>query len=265
MRFLIYLLISLGGISSTQATQYMFRTEPEKAKIIENESKKNIQNKNITQQKIVVKKEKTSTKTNFILLKGAKGAGRTCFSILQDNNDSKNGIYTISPSEIPLNVYCDMTNGGWSLLAVQNENELFTKNIYSINENNFGKLNETFRVGNEIINSIRPYFSWKITDNTNEVYFNPNCIINWGNNLNDTNFSFCNQGYKDQYFKDKISDYTASNYTNGIGMSNEGKYCSIRMYLSRDIFDRDNNKVITKGTAFNCSGSTEGIIRLWFK
>lgn len=259
MRFFIIIAILLS--TQLQAAKFVFKTDPEKVQINKNNVDKNkekIENKtNIIESK--------SVKNNFIILKGAKGAGRTCFSILQDNRNSKNGVYTISPSNIPFNAYCDMENGGWSLVASQVEVELLDKNIYSINEHNFGHLDKSFRLGNEIINSIRPYFSWKITDNSNSVYFNPNCIINWNNSLDNKNSEFCNTGFKDELFNEKISDSTISNYSNGIGMSNEGKFCSIRMYLSRDIFDRNNKKVITKGTAFNCEGNTKGSIKLWFK
>ncbi len=256
MRFFIIAIILISN--QVQATKFVFRTEPEKVKVTES----NIEKKEILNPPKNLQKENNNV---FVVLKGAKGAGRTCFSILQDNNSAQDGIYTISPSNIAFNAFCDMKNGGWSLVSSQNETELLGKNIYSINEENFGKKDKTFRVGNEIINSIRPYFSWKITDNSNDIYFNPNCIINWNNSLDNNSNSFCNKGYKDILFKEAISDHTISNYSNGIGMSNEGKFCSIRMYLSRDIFDRNNKTVITKGTAFNCDGNTKGTIRLWFK
>jgi hypothetical protein len=238
--------------TKTQIEDKTYKISKNKVEIITNVNKEEVE------------KDKIAL-ANSIILKGAKGAGRTCFSILQDNEYAKNGIYTIMPSDIAFNTYCDMKEGGWSLLSVQIESELLTKNINDINKNNFGQLNKTHRIGNSIVNSIRPYFSWKIEDNKNKVYFQPRCIVNWQNNLNNNKQTFCNSGYDDIYFKNKISDFNVSNYSNGIGMNNEGKYCSIRMFLSRDIFDRDTKTLIEKGTAFNCSGNTKGFVRLWFK
>ena len=264
----------LLSLNSFAAQKFVFKTETQNNTVIDSKNQKI--EKKISKDKIEITIKKSSEQIkedkvsenkilDSIILKGAKGAGRTCFSILQDNEYSKDGIYTIMPSDIPFNTYCDMNGGGWSLLSVQEENELLTKNINNINEGNFGKINKTHRMGNSIVNSIRPYFSWKIEDNKNKVYFHPSCIINWQNNLNNNEKIFCNKGYDDEYFKKSISDSTISNYSNGIGMSNEGKYCSIRMFLSIDIFDRDSKSLIQKGTAFNCSGNTKGFIRLWFK
>lgn len=175
-----------------------------------------------------------------------KTYGITIYPYINSDND---GVYKIDPDGRygldPFEVYCDMSTdgGGWTLVGFQNRNSLFPDSIVTedINKSNFGSIIKSWRLGNFLIQSIKPTVAWKMESRSNyntiidKAYVKPTCVIDWGNNISDyyvpdskLNFSKdCQYLYTDIYFNNLMASVN-DNASYGIGSNNSGQYCSMR-------------------------------------
>ena len=94
---------------------------------------------------------------------GADGAA-SCREKLTADSSLADGTYTLDldgAGPLPaLPFYCDMTGGGWTLIANQVPAALLPDTICTVNPAGFGSLSESYRLGNPAITSIQPSVAW---------------------------------------------------------------------------------------------------------
>ncbi|MDC0711284.1 fibrinogen-like YCDxxxxGGGW domain-containing protein [Stigmatella sp. ncwal1] len=191
-----------------------------------------------------------------------------CREILEGGLSKGSGLYQVDFDDAaPLSpswVYCDMTTdgGGWTLVMNQNPAERLPYNFSTVNPQNFGSLTETYRLGSSAIRALRPTTAWVLTDDSNRVYFQPTCMVEWETSLLNKPIGPCNQGFTSLGFSTPVSSVVTANGSMGIGQNNSGQYCSIRAFLYNQ--EPDTTRW-PPGAALSCAGTTSQTIRLWFK
>ena len=110
-----------------------------------------------------------------------------------------------------------------------------------------------------------------LSDASNRVYFRPACVVDLsGNHLLDQNIRECEEGFSDETFETPISSFVDSNLSDGIGMNNNGQFCSIRAYLADEPVAHSE---MTQGCAAPCDPASTGSwthapteqVQLWFR
>jgi hypothetical protein len=190
---------------------------------------------------------------------------KNCGQLHQRRPELSSGTYTVDLDgegpAAPLPVYCDMSTdgGGWTLVMNQVPSELLPFNYGTVNPQNFGSLTRTYRLGGSLIKALRPRVAWVLTDGSNRVYYRPDCVVDWENNLFDAPIASCNQGFTASDFTSRISDVVGYNGSRGIGQNNYGKFCSIRAFML------EGHPPWPAGAALSCMGTSNETVRLWFK
>ena len=165
-------------------------------------------------------------------------APATCLALLQQDAGSVDGKYTLdldgSGPSPALSYYCDMTGGGWTLVANQVPASLLPDTICTVNPESFGRLDASYRLGMPDVASIHPTTAWKLTDPSNTVYFKPACVVDWTINYDSLSPSptACTTGYTALDFGSIVNGAWIRVSARGIGINNFGAPCSIRMYES---------------------------------
>ncbi len=169
---------------------------------------------------------------------GGSEPAASCHEKLAANSSLADGTYTLDldgSGPLPsLHYYCDMTNGGWTLIANQVPAAPLPDTICTVNPAGFGSLTQSYRLGNPAITAIRPSVGWKLTDPSNAVYFKPDCVVDWTINYNSLNPmpTSCTTGYTSSTFGSIQNGAWTRVSARGIGINNNGAFCSIRMYES---------------------------------
>jgi hypothetical protein len=132
----------------------------------------------------------------------------------------------------PARLYdCDMTNGGWTLIANQVPAALLTDSTATLNEAGFGTLTQSYRLGSPDVAAIRPRVAWKLTDATNAVFFKPTCVVDWtASYAGVTVATDCTLGYTSTAMTTTFNGHWDNSSARGIGINNAAQFCSIRMY-----------------------------------
>jgi hypothetical protein len=205
---------------------------------------------------------------------GPSAPAASCAAVLARNAASADGVYTLdldgtgpSPER---SYYCDMANGGWTLVANQVPNTPLIDDTSTINAAGFGTTSQSYRLGVPDITTIHPTTGWKLTDPTNTVYFKPSCIVDWTVNYLTPNAvaTVCTTGYTDLTFATIVNGGWQQVTARGIGINNGGSTCSIRMYEAHtDTLGNPQNGAGPAGIATPCDYQqyvTERV-SLWFK
>jgi hypothetical protein len=160
----------------------------------------------------------------------------SCLALLVMDGALADGVYMLdvdgngpSPS---LPYYCDMSSGGWTLVANQVPNAPLPDSTSSVNTAGIGDVEQSFRLGIPDISAIRPTTAWRLMDPSNIVYFKPTCTIDWTINY-DTPTAMandCTTGYTTLTFDTVVNGAWHRVSTRGIGINNSSASCSMRMY-----------------------------------
>jgi len=205
---------------------------------------------------------------------GAGGGAASCLALLAANSSLTDGTYAIDldgdgpfPS---LPYYCDMTGGGWTLVANQVPDTPLPDSVCTVNPTGFGTFTQSYRLGVPDIASIRPTVAWKLTDPTHSVYFKPACVVDWTVNY-DTPApvpTVCTTGYTSTVFDTIVNGGWINASARGIGINNSGAVCSIRMYESHMKTDGTvEASSLQAGVACPCDYTkyTAQRVSLWFR
>lgn len=195
----------------------------------------------------------------------------TCLDLLASDRSLADGAYVLDlDADGPLparSFYCDMTNGGWTLVANQVPAAPLPNLTDTVNGDGFGALDQSYRLGNPDVASIRPTRGWKLTDNTTTVYFRPACVVDWTiNYIDNASPTDCTAGYASANFAAPINAKWVSCSARGIGINNNGNFCSIRMYEGQ--FDAAGvpQGGVPAGVAAPCDyNDTSQRVSLWFQ
>lgn len=185
----------------------------------------------------------------------------SCATYLAANPGTSSGPRDLKLDGVnPTRVYCDMTDGGWTLVANQVSSSVLPDEMGNVNVANFGTTNTSWRIGQAVMREIRPAVAWRMNDSATNVFFKPVCRVDWGRGYVNTARSYpCNTGYTSVAFSAITNGAFVDAAVRGIGINNSGTNCSIRMY----------NQVawnsLPIGAAVSCNAATNVTIQLWFK
>jgi hypothetical protein len=164
--------------------------------------------------------------------------------------------------------YCDMSGGGWTLIANQAASQALPDERTTVNESDFGSLSANYRLGLPEVAAIEPTVAWKLTDAANEVFFRPSCVVDWDNNFtNDTEPTDCTTGYTSTDFSSTVNPGWVRVSARGIGVNNSGSICSIRIFEAHFRTDgTEESSARPAGEAAPCDYyDKKQRVSLWFK
>ncbi len=164
--------------------------------------------------------------------------------------------------------YCDMTNGGWTLIANQVPSLPLPNLTDTVNADSFGRIDQTYRLGTSEVKMLRPSRAWKMTDDSNSVYFKPTCIVDWTLNYSDvTAATDCTTGYTNAMFDTVVNGQWMLCSARGIGINNSGSSCSMRMYEAQfNAAGMPQGGARSAGVATPCLyNDTSQRVSLWFQ
>lgn len=208
--------------------------------------------------------EVKTIKTTTNVLKIGTHLEASCREALFFDPNLSSGGYPLKLSDsLNVNAYCDMSDGGWTLVMSQTATGGLSSAYTDINPSNFMNLNSNFRWGNDKLSVIKPTVAWKFTDDTTTTYFNKSCNVNLNNYLDGTS-NDCSVAYSDINFTSLSSERIIENGTRGIGQNNAGQYNSVRIYITVD-FTTKNGIKYSVGDAWPSNSSVNKRVKLWFK
>ncbi|KAL3871693.1 hypothetical protein ACJMK2_039677 [Sinanodonta woodiana] len=101
------------------------------------------------------------TETKSVIL---KTYAQDCLE-LYDKGEKRDGIYKVSPDDgCPIRVYCDMTNGGWTVMQRRKDGSVSFKRTWAEYVEGFGDLEGDFWLG---LNHIH-----RLTKDGSQIYIN---------------------------------------------------------------------------------------------
>jgi hypothetical protein len=174
---------------------------------------------------------------------GAVATAKSCAELLAGDASLTDGTYQLDldgsgpfPS---LPFYCDMTQGGWTLVANQVPGSPLPDDQCTVEPTHFGTQDQSYRIGLPVVAEIRPTVAWKLTDATNSVYFKPECVVDWSVNYDTLSPmpELCTTGYTTTAFSAIKNGSWKRASVRGIGINNLGADCSIRIYESHMLTD----------------------------
>ena len=192
------------------------------------------------------------------------GLPRSCLELLGAFPDSLDGTYVVDPDGAgilsePFAAYCDMRGGGWTLVMNQVPGADLPDLQITVNPDGLGTLDQSYRLGNPAITAIVPDRAWKLTDDSNEAFFDPGCRVDWSINYLDMPASICTVGYLTEELGETHNGGHVNVSTRGIGINNSARFCSMRGYnsLAPTSFEA--------GPAASCLYTRDQTVRLWFR
>jgi hypothetical protein len=203
-------------------------------------------------------------------------AATSCLALLRKDPTLASGAFRLDldgsgPSPVR-QYYCDMTAGGWTLVAHQVVDTPLSDSVCTLNAKGMGSLVQSYRLGGDEISNIHPAVGWKLTDNSNSVYFKPECVVDWRVNYftPDPKPAVCTTGYRSIAFQptEIVNGRWVNVSGRGIGVNNSGAFCSIRMYEAH--FDTNGDPgagAAPAGVALPCKYMeyTSQNVALWFQ
>lgn len=181
----------------------------------------------------------------------------SCFDVLRCDPTAADGRYEVDFDgdgvQTPIDVHCDMEGGGWTLVLNQPMDEFLPAVENTVNPASVGTTNAAYRIGGQLIKTVRPTTAWLMTDESNDVYIQPDCIVDYGVNYRDQPQHTCTTGFSDIAFTMQKNPAFENTGVWGIGINNLGQDCSIRAYSD------------PQGWAATCLNDQSAMVRLWFK
>lgn len=205
---------------------------------------------------------------------GDAATAKSCAELLEADDTLRNGSYQLDldgtgpfPS---LPYYCDMTGGGWTLVANQVAGAPLPDDQCTVEPSHFGSEGKSYRIGMPVVAQIRPTLAWKLTDATNTVYFKPACVVDWSVNHDTPSASadVCTTGYTTTAFTMIKNGGWKRASVRGIGINNYAADCSIRIYESHmDTDGMIESTSIAAGLAAPCvyQNYASERVSLWFR
>jgi hypothetical protein len=190
----------------------------------------------------------------------------SCAAVLATRPDAANGVYLLDldgTGPAPARgYYCDMTGGGWTLVANQVPEAPLPDTAATVNAAGFGTLSQSYRLGGSEITALRPSIAWRLTDNANAVFFTPACTVDW--NVNYTTIMSptpCTVGYTSTAFTTVFNGRWVYCSAKGIGINNSGQFCSMRMHEGGPA----SQGAMAHGRAATCLYRVDQRVSLWFR
>lgn len=183
----------------------------------------------------------------------------SCAAIQAANPTATDGPYEVSPDGVNVfTAYCDMTGGGWTLIANQVSGSLLTNDAGNVNLADFGRTDKSWRLSAALARTIRPVLGWKMTDASNTVYVKPACAVDWSIDYLNAGQHVCTTGYTSVSFGTITNGAWLNPAVRGIGINNGGANCSIRLFNT-------SAAGVPVGAAMSCTGATTEPVRAWYK
>ncbi|MBL8603254.1 MAG: hypothetical protein JNK72_15120 [Myxococcales bacterium] len=158
--------------------------------------------------------------------------------------------------------YCDMRDGGWTMVANQAANAPLPDTADTVNFSGFGDLAQSWRLGGAEITQLRPSRAWRLTDASNTVYFRPTCVVDWSVNYTDINEPrACTTGYTTAAFESIVNGRWVYCSARGIGINNSGQPCSMRMHEGGPA----SQGAMPHGRAATCAYRIDERVSLWLQ
>ncbi len=194
-------------------------------------------------------------------------AARSCAAILAAVPGATSGPYLLDldgDGPIGARAYaCDMRDGGWTVVANQVPTELLDDSTATLGAAVFGDVAHSWRLGNPDIALVRPTLAWRLSDELNNVYVVPSCVVDWTRNYLDVmSASECTIGYTTTALNVVVNGRWTYCSARGIGINNNGASCSIRM--SEGGFGRGVG-AMANGRAYTCDYNTSRRVSLAFR
>src|SRR5262249_33111959 len=127
--------------------------------------------------------------------------------------------------------YCDMTGGGWTLVANQVPGSPLPDNQADVGKPLFGSMTKSWRFGQLRVQGLgAPVVAWKLVDASHSVYFKPPCSVIWTSALNNQPASECSVAYTGTSFTPPVNGPSPNVASRGIGTA--GAACNIRAFES---------------------------------
>jgi Fibrinogen beta and gamma chains, C-terminal globular domain len=187
-------------------------------------------------------------------------APASCAELRDHNPASTDGVWWIDPSGgDPFEAYCDMTNGGWTLVMNQVPGADLPDEQVTVNPAAFGSLDHSYRLGNPTITAIKPASAWRLSDAMTQVFFSPTCVVDWSIDYLDRPASPCTTGYTTEQLTTAYNGGHINVSTRGIGINNSARFCSMRAYNTLTTGS------LIPGPATTCLYARDQIVQLWYR
>ncbi len=159
--------------------------------------------------------------------------------------------------------YCDMREGGWTVVANQVPAELLADSNATLGETVFGDITHSWRLGNPEITRVNPTVAWRLSDDVTNVYVARGCVVDWTHEyINDVSATECTTGYTTAALNVVVNGRWTNCSARGIGINYTGANCSIRM--NEGGFGRGVG-ALANGRAYSCDYTTSRRVSLAFR
>jgi hypothetical protein len=194
-------------------------------------------------------------------------APTSCRAVLQATPGLPDGRYRLDldgdASGAARDYACDMRNGGWTYVANQVPATLLDDVLTTVNETLIGQLDRSWRLGNPEITRVRPAVAWRLSDEVQNVFVAPACVVDWSQDyIRVTTPHPCTTGYTTPALNTLVNGRWTFCSARGIGINNEGRSCSIRMNESGFGLGIG---ALPNGRAYTCDYNTARRVSLAFQ
>jgi hypothetical protein len=194
-------------------------------------------------------------------------APTSCRAVLQATPGLPDGRYRLDldggASGAARDYACDMRNGGWTYVANQVPATLLDDVLTTVNETLIGQLDRSWRLGNPEITRVRPAVAWRLSDEVQNVFVAPACVVDWSQDyIRVTTPHPCTMGYTTPALDTLVNGRWTFCSARGIGINNEGRSCSIRMNESGFGLGIG---ALPNGRAYTCDYNTARRVSLAFQ
>lgn len=198
-----------------------------------------------------------------------KAQNLSCKTILAGAPTSTNGVYTIKNNGSDLSVYCDMANGGWTLVGVGIRNQTTGwSSTGDLNLTNSPSPNTTtpYRLGDTRINAIGKTVYKTITTGryANTRYFNGGCVYSQTTDAAGS----CLASYSNESLSAGLKQGNSYPQVSGLSDYNSSStalYVVTGYYGSLSIHGWGMGNGVTAGYSGTGSAGDGGNIQIWIK